>query len=460
LSLSLAKIEALAPDQASLSSAKKLLKPSGWPCLCENGEGLVWGECQGSGATPYRISIDEGDAGYKCTCPSRKFPCKHSLALMWMRSEGKVGFTKDTPPGWVTDWLSRRRGPSSNAAATTPRASIAATEGDDAAQEVPDPKAEARAQASRERSRKERESAIGGGIEELSIWIGDQIDAGAAAFASNPSAACRTMAQRLFDAKAGGLAVMVDSLPAKLYSVPEIRRSIAAVRELGTLHLIASAYAKQDLLPPLLKEDVRQAAGWNITRDSLLTDPSAERLEAQWHVWLTRTEVQPDKLRRIETWLYGTRRHAVLIDYVPVSTGASGSGYVAGETFLAELVYYPSPAPHRALIAQAKSGSSAFEGPLGLPDQTLSQAFDRFGDALALKPWLGDHPLFFKGARIRRSGSSLYLADDDICLPIDPKQASAVWSLLQCGRVDGAVIWNGDAAYLAWLETDIGRWKP
>jgi hypothetical protein len=50
--------------------------------------------------------------------------------------------------------------------------------------------------------------------------------------------------------------------------------------------------------------------------------------------------------------------------------------------------------------------------------------------------------------------------DDDVCLPIDPKQASAAWPLLQCGRVDGAVIWNGDAAYLAWLETDIGRWKP
>lgn len=460
MSLSLAKIEALAPDQASLSSAKKLLKPSGWPCLCENGEGLVWGECQGSGATPYRISIDEGDAGYKCTCPSRKFPCKHSLALMWMRAEGKVGFTKDTPPGWVTDWLSRRRGPSSNATATTPRASIAATEGDDAAQEAPDPKAEARAQAARDRSRKERESSISGGLEELSIWIGDQIDAGAAAFASNPAPACRTMAQRLFDAKAGGLAVMVDSLPAKLYAVPEIRRSIAAVKELGTLHLIGSAYTRQDELPASLKEDVRAAVGWNLTRDALLSDTAAEHVEAQWSVWLTRTEVQPDKLRRIETWLYGNGRNAVLIDYVPVSTGASSSGYVAGETFLADIVYFPSPVPHRALIAQAKTGASAFDGPLGLPDQTLSDAFDGYCANLALKPWIGDSPLFFKGARIRRSGAALYLADDGVCLPIDPRQASAAWPLLQCGRVDGAVVWNGDTAFLAWLETDIGRWKP
>jgi hypothetical protein len=379
---------------------------------------------------------------------------------MWIRAEGKVGFSRDTPPGWVTDWVSRRRGPSSNAAATTPRASIAATEGEDATAEAPDPKAEARAQATRDRSRKDREASIAGGLDELSMWIGDQIDAGAAVFSSNPSAACRTMAQRLFDAKAGGLAVMVDSLPAKLYSVPEIRRSIAAVRELGTLNLIGAAYARQDSLPAALKEDVRQAVGWNVTRESLLNDESAEKLEARWHVFLTRAEVQPDKLRRIETWLYADGRHAVLIDYVPVSTGASGSGYVAGETFFAELVFYPSPVPHRALIGQAKTGSHPFTYALDLPEQTLSQAFDKFGEALARKPWLGDHPLFFRGARIRRSGSSLYLADGDICLPIDAKQASVAWPLLQCGRVDGAVIWNGDAAYLAWLDTDIGRWKP
>lgn len=459
MSLSLAKIEALAPDQSSLSSAKKLLKPSGWPCLCENGEGLIWGECQGSGATPYRISIDEGDAGYKCTCPSRKFPCKHSLALMWLRAEGKVDFAKNTPPGWVTDWVSRRRGPSSNASASKPKASIAATETEED-QGTPDPKAEARAQAARERSRKEREAAIAGGLEELSIWISDQIEAGAAVFASNPAPACRTMAQRLFDAKAGGLAVMIDSLPSRLYAIPEVRRSLAAVRELGTVTLITSAYAKQDQLPAVLKEDVRQVVGWNITRDALLASDSAEKADARWHVWLTRAEVQPDKLRRIETWLYGAGRHAVLIDYVPVSTGAAGSGYIAGEAFDAELVYYPSAVPHRALIAQAKSASVQFDGGIGLPDQTLSEAFEEYLSALALKPWLGDYPLFFKGARIRRAGTALYLVDEDICLPIDQDRVSVAWPLLQCGKVDGAVIWNGDVAFLAWLETDIGRWKP
>lgn len=460
MSLSLSKIEAIAPDQGSLSSAKKLLKPSGWPCICEDGNGLLWGECQGSGSTPYRVSVTEADAGYKCTCPSRKFPCKHSLALMWMRAEGKVPFAQGSAPGWVTDWLSRRRGPSSNASATAPRASIdAANEQDTAAPEI-DLKAEAKALAARERSRKERDAAIIGGIEELDIWIGDQIDAGVAAFSSNPAPACRTMAQRLVDAKAGGLAVLVDTLPSRLYAIPEVRRSIAAVRELGVLHIIGAAYRRQDQLPEPLKQDVRQAVGWNITRESLLAEPEPMRKVSCWRVWLTRTEVQPDKLRRVETWLFDGEVHAVLIDYVPVSLGASGSGYVAGEKFDAELVYYPSPVPHRALISQAMSGSEPFTEGLGLPEQSLAEAFRKYASALALKPWLGEHPLFFKGARIKRSTSGLFVVDEGVCLPINPKQSSSAWPLLQCERVDGAILWNGDTAYLAWIETGMGRWKP
>ena len=96
--LSLDKIERLAPDQGSLAAARKLLKPASWPTLASDGQGLIWGECQGSGATPYRIAVTEADAGYKCTCPSRKFPCKHALALMWMRADSMADFAAGSPP--------------------------------------------------------------------------------------------------------------------------------------------------------------------------------------------------------------------------------------------------------------------------------------------------------------------------------------------------------------------------
>jgi hypothetical protein len=106
----LEKIEAIAPDQASLNAARKLLGQTKWPVSAiASDNSFIWGECQGSGSTPYRACITPSDLGYKCTCPSRKFPCKHALALMWRYSEKPDEFTTGETPQWVQDWSSRRR---------------------------------------------------------------------------------------------------------------------------------------------------------------------------------------------------------------------------------------------------------------------------------------------------------------------------------------------------------------
>ena len=61
---------------------------------------LLFGHCQGSGRTPYLCSADFAAPDrpvYRCTCPSRQFPCKHSLGLMYAFAEGK-GFTAADVP--------------------------------------------------------------------------------------------------------------------------------------------------------------------------------------------------------------------------------------------------------------------------------------------------------------------------------------------------------------------------
>ncbi len=103
-------IASAAPDAASLKAGQGLVKPAKWPLRGRNDvSGLIWGECQGSGANPYRVMADVNDLGSKCTCPSRKFPCKHALALMLMRAAGDAGFVEAEPPDWVADWVGRRR---------------------------------------------------------------------------------------------------------------------------------------------------------------------------------------------------------------------------------------------------------------------------------------------------------------------------------------------------------------
>jgi SWIM zinc finger len=466
--LSLAKIEALAPDQAALGAARKLLKPATWPTLACNDAGLVWGEAQGSGASPYRVVISELDAGYKCTCPSRKFPCKHSLALMWMRAEGKVAFASGTPPQWVNDWLSRRRGPSQAAqpADAAPKASIAAAvSGGDVVAAV-DPKAEARAAAQRERNRQEREAAILAGLDEFDLWLSDQLEKGIAAFVANAAGACRRMAQRLVDAKASALATRLDSLPARLFALAEAVRPTAAVVELGAFHLIAEAYRRQDGLDPVLREDVRQMVGWVQAREALLADTHAVRTAGRWHVIATRTEVQPDKLRRVETWLWREGegeglRFALLLDFVPVSVGAASAGFMIGETFEAELVFYASPVPLRALIANQTSPCSAAQAMAALPEAGLAAAWQAYEQALAARPWLGDWPFLFTGARVRRSGEALFLtdpADASLALPISPEQAVSALPLADAGPLKGVGLWDGWRIRLAQAEAELGRW--
>ncbi|MCI8423762.1 MAG: SWIM zinc finger family protein [Lawsonibacter sp.] len=76
-----------APNPAAAENGRKLWKKGSFSGLCQTEDGAVcWGECAGSGKTPYRVSIDWTNAQApvcRCSCPSRQFPCKHALGLMF-----------------------------------------------------------------------------------------------------------------------------------------------------------------------------------------------------------------------------------------------------------------------------------------------------------------------------------------------------------------------------------------
>ena len=86
-----AQVADLAPESSSMNAARRLARPGPWS---ETGstDTLVWGKCQGSGKTPYQVSVDLTGPAFRCSCPSRKFPCKHGLALLllWVDGSGTV----------------------------------------------------------------------------------------------------------------------------------------------------------------------------------------------------------------------------------------------------------------------------------------------------------------------------------------------------------------------------------
>ena len=103
------RVLALAPDVPSQRTAQSLASGRAWPVTgAAAGADAVWGECRGSASAPYRAVVDLSGPAYRCSCPSRKFPCKHVLALLLLWSEGSVPDDAAGPPDWAGSWLIAR----------------------------------------------------------------------------------------------------------------------------------------------------------------------------------------------------------------------------------------------------------------------------------------------------------------------------------------------------------------
>lgn len=93
-------IRSLAPNAAAVSNGQKISRSGGFVKLCKAADNtLIFGECKGSGSKPYMTSADfSGDSPvFRCSCPSRQFPCKHSLAIMFEWLAGKSFETSEVP---------------------------------------------------------------------------------------------------------------------------------------------------------------------------------------------------------------------------------------------------------------------------------------------------------------------------------------------------------------------------
>lgn len=81
------RITSLAPNANAVANARKISKSGGFAVLKKSADNtLIFGECSGSGKSNYITSvdfIDDDNPVFRCSCPSRQFPCKHGLAIMF-----------------------------------------------------------------------------------------------------------------------------------------------------------------------------------------------------------------------------------------------------------------------------------------------------------------------------------------------------------------------------------------
>ena len=97
------KILSFSPDEANSKNALALADRAKWEHVgaFDGDEGeVVWGEIKGSSGETYHTRVGVDDFNFRCSCPSRKRPCKHALALGILRANDASVF-KDAPPAWV-----------------------------------------------------------------------------------------------------------------------------------------------------------------------------------------------------------------------------------------------------------------------------------------------------------------------------------------------------------------------
>ena len=94
-------IRGIATKDKALSDGRTLSKKGAFKNVHRIDDGsLLWGQCQGSGAKPYELSIDLGgdNPTIRCSCPVKPPPCKHTLGLLVHFLEAGAKFTLAEPP--------------------------------------------------------------------------------------------------------------------------------------------------------------------------------------------------------------------------------------------------------------------------------------------------------------------------------------------------------------------------
>jgi hypothetical protein len=404
------QIMALAPDDASAKAGRGLASVSKWVSVGHDAR-AVWGECKGSGASPYQVQIDLAEPAFRCTCPSRKFPCKHGIGLFLIYATDGQTVPEAAAPAWVTEWLAKRK-------ATTHKNEERAAE----------PKTEAQlAKSASEQAKRaaSRQSRVTQGLQDLDLWLCDLLRQGLSTLPARSPKCWDEQAARLVDAQAPGVARMLRDMG----GIPNSGDGWTdrLLEYLGPLHLLLEGYSRLEVetLTEANRADIRDAVGWNVRQEEVLAG------EGVADHWLTvgQRVYEEEQFRVQRTWLLGqaTGRSALLLDFLrqgqaPAHTFMSGAG------FDAELAFYPGAYPLRALVREQRSAPAPFDTAPGHPDAPA--LLSAYADALAANPWLDPFPATLAAVIPLARGSRWAVRDTGgLLLPLSPSFAQP-WRLL------------------------------
>ncbi len=350
----------LAPDAGSAKSGKDLATARKWVSFNTNTTS-IWGLCQGSGSKPYQTIVDLGEPAFKCSCPSRKFPCKHGLGLLLMYAANTAAFTAADPPEWVNEWMSGRANRAAKRA--------------ESASKPPEP-VDLEAQEKRREKRMER---IVAGLSSLRTWVDDLIRQGIAAVPSRGYAFFDEPARRMVDAQAPGVARMIATLGETASGGAGWQSSF--LQQLAALHTLLRAAERLDQLPEDTRDDFVAALGVPIPNEEVIARPG---VKDTWQIIAQEVEFE-DRLRVQRTWLFATacQRPALVLHFAH-GAGPLDASFVVGTQFAGEVCYFPGNGVRAAVKSREAATDAAETG-----YDSLDTLCDIYSNMLAKQPWLG-----------------------------------------------------------------------
>ncbi|MEM9218908.1 MAG: hypothetical protein AAGD25_31805 [Cyanobacteria bacterium P01_F01_bin.150] len=338
-----------------------------------------------------------------------------------------------------------------------------------------------------------REEKIHAGIDELDRWLQDLMRQGLASAQVQSYQFWDSMAARMVDAQAPGLARRLrDCAGIPHNSRREKDWPQRLLTALGKLRLLIQGYRRIDSLPFPLQAELRTQIGWTQKKSDIFAlaegkgnnDANYSTVTVQsdnWQVLGIRV-LEEEKFWTQRVWLWGINsdRPALLLNYAygrpnfnSMADSANDSALVnvdlvPGIILPAQLVFYPSSYPLRALVKQL----TGMVKPLLDFSQstTVTEALGQYGHAISQNPWLERMPLVLNGVRpcladsnsskpdayvidayvIDAQNSTIAEKDNDVTtgLPIHPSFGN-VWELLALsGGYPMAIAAEWDGSYL------------
>jgi hypothetical protein len=373
----------LAPDDASAKAGQQLATTSKW--VERHAHPLaLWGDCQGSGSTPYKTMVDLANMAFKCSCPSRKFPCKHGLGLLLLYASSASAFSQEAQlASSVEEWLGKR---------------VAKAEAKETKEAKPiDEKAQQKRVASREKK-------VDAGIEELRLWLKDLARTGISGIPQNAYQFSQNITARMVDAQAGGLATQLRKLQKLNFYKEGWQKGLLG--HLSKIYLMTDAYQRCDSLSADWQQELKTRIGWTTSKEEVLAGPGQQD---RWQI-LSKTQEEEGNLVTERIWLWGvqSQRFALILNFYAGNQLAPNM-MVAGTTLVGELAFFPSVTPLRALIkAQAaiEPHCAAVSG-----QQTIGEMHAVIASSLAQNPFVEQVPMVGKGMRMSWQQGRWYLVD-------------------------------------------------